>query len=303
MRRLFYTGLTFLSNILGPWVFVLISRGVAAGYFLFFPARVRVGVRFYRALFPDRGRFFHWVCTWRQFQNFTSVFMDRFLLQTGRDIQYTFEGREYLLEALSRNTGGIILMSHIGNWEIAARLLRRSIPDLPLMLFMGQRAKDEIERLQKKDLKASGIRVLAVDQAAGAPFSLVEGLSFLKTGGFVSLAGDVIWDRNQRTLLVSFLGHHARLPETAHALALVSGAPLFIFFASKKGRGRYHFKISEPIDVRAGSRSRRRQAIERSAQAYAELMAAHLRRFPYEWYHFEPFLHSGGSAGSKADDG
>jgi predicted LPLAT superfamily acyltransferase len=303
MRRLFYTSLAFISNILGPWVFVLLSRGVAAGYFFLFPARVRVGIRFYGALFPARSRFFHWVCTWRQFQNFTSVFLDRFLLQTGHDIHYTFEGRKHLLEAMDKNTGGIVLMSHIGNWEIAARLLRRSIPDLPLMLFMGQRAKDEIERLQKKDLMASGIRVLAVDQAAGSPFSLVEGLSFLKSGGFVSLAGDMVWDKNQRVLPVTFLGHRARLPETAHALALVSGAPLFIFFASKRGRSRFHFKISEPLYVRAGNRSLRSQAIQGSAQVYADLMEAHVHCFPYEWYHFEPFLRTGCASDSNGDDG
>jgi predicted LPLAT superfamily acyltransferase len=290
MRHLFYSVLTFISNILGPWVFVLLSRGVAVGYFLFFPARVRVGVRFYGALYPDRSRFFHRVCTWRQFQNFTSVFLDRFLLQTGRDIQYTFEGREHLIEAMERKSGGIVLMSHIGNWEVAARLLRRSIPDLPLMLLMGERARDEIERLQKTDLKASGIRVVAVDRAQGSVFSLVEGLSFLKTGGFVSLAGDMVWDESQRTVCVDFLGHTARLPETAHALALASGAPLFIFFASQNGRGRYHFKISAPMHVRAENRSGRKQAVRRSAQAYADLMEAHLRGFPYEWYHFEPFI-------------
>ena len=303
MRRWFYSALTVVSKILGPWVFVLLSRGVAAGYFLFFPARVRVGVRFYGALFPGRSRFSHWVCTWRQFQNFTSVFLDRFLLETGRHIEFTFEGREHLLAALAERTGGIILMSHIGNWEIAARLLRRSIPDLPLMLLMGQRAKDEIERLQKRDLMASGIRVLAVDQETGSPFSLVEGLSFLKKGGFVSLTGDMIWDKNQRSLPVTFLGHQARLPETAHTLALVSGAPLFIFFASKTGPGRYHFKISAPTYVRATDRAGRRPALDRSAQAYADVMAAHLRRFPYEWYHFEPFLQARCPAGPDGAEG
>ncbi|WP_157067410.1 lauroyl acyltransferase [Desulfosarcina cetonica] len=227
MQRLFYHFLSLTARFIGDWFFVLLSRCVAAGYFILFPGRVRIGMDFYRAVFPHRGRFYHRYCTWRQFQNFTSLFLDRFLLQTGREIAYTFAGREHLLAALQNGRGGIILMSHMGNWEIAAHLLRRSIPDLPLMLLMGQRARDEIERLQKKDLAASGIRIIAVDQTAGSPFSLVEALSFLRSGGFVSLAGDTTWQADERTVTVDFLGHTARLPETAHTLALVSGAPCF----------------------------------------------------------------------------
>ncbi|BBO93297.1 lysophospholipid acyltransferase family protein [Desulfosarcina ovata] len=293
MQRIFYQCLTVMACIVGPWFFVLLSRCVAAGYFLFFPARVMIGVRFYHALFPDRGTRFHLGCTWRQFQNFTSLFLDRFLLQTGRTIDYTFAGREHLLAALKQGSGGIILMSHMGNWEIAAHLLRRSISDLPLMLLMGTRAKDEIERLQKKDLAASGIRILAVDQAAGSPFSLVEALSFLRGGGFVSLAGDTIWQAEERTVAVEFLGHTARLPETAHTLAMVSGAPLFIFFASRKDRSQYHFSVSAPIVVQAASRQARGEAIRRSAQAYADRMQSQLRASPFEWYHFERFLEPG----------
>jgi predicted LPLAT superfamily acyltransferase len=290
MKQYFYRFLTAVSNILGPWVFVLLSRGVAVGYFILFPARVKVGVRFYRALFPEKSRIFHLAATFRQFQNFTSVFLDRFLLQTGHEIRYTFEGRHHLIELLEEDRGGIILMSHMGNWEIAAHLLLRSIPQLPLMLLMGQRAKDEIERLQKDDLQASGIRIIAVDEIGGSPFSLVEGMSFLKTGGFVSLTGDLIWHDDQPRVDVDFLGGRAELPETPHALALVSGAPLLIFFASRRKHGQYHFQMLPPLYVRAASRDQRRAAIGQSAQDYADRLQDQLTVAPFEWYHFEPFL-------------
>lgn len=290
MSEQFYKRLTLLSRLFGPWVFALGSRLVAAGYFLFFPGRVAVGMRFYAALYPERGRLYHLLCTWRQFQNFTSVFLDRFLLQADHDIPYTFQGREHLLRALKQKTGGIILMTHMGNWEIAAHLLRRSIPQLRLMLYMGQQAKDQIERLQKKDLQANGIRIVAVDSDGGSPFDLVEGAAFLKSGGFVSMTGDRLWRREQRAVAVRLLERKAYLPEAPHVLALISNAPLYIFFAAGTGPRRYHFSLSAPIHVRAAARSGRRPAIERSAQRYADLIEQQLRRYPFEWYHFEPFL-------------
>ncbi|MDX9787160.1 MAG: lysophospholipid acyltransferase family protein [Desulfobacterales bacterium] len=290
MRKLFYHLLTLASKVFGTWVFVGISRGIAAGYFLLFPRRVAVGVRFYRALFPDQSLRRHLRCTWKQFQNFTSVFLDRYLLQDGVRIDYSFEGRDHLLQAMRKNEGGILLMTHMGNWEVAAHLLQQSLPELRLMLYMGQRAGDEIEHLQKRDLKAGGIHVLAVDREGDSPFALVEAVSFLQSGGFVSMAGDRIWRRDQRAIPVRFLGREVRLPEAPHVLALVSGAPLFIFFASKTGRRTYHFSVSPPVYVPAQSRKDRRSAIDRSIQAYANLMEHQLRRTPFEWYHFEPFL-------------
>lgn len=290
MRALFYNLLTLGAKVFGSWVFVVISRGIAAGYFFFCPRRVATGVRFYRALFPDRGRGRHLWCTWKQFQNFTNVFLDRCLLQDGKTFSYRMAGRAPLLQALGQGKGGILLMSHLGNWEVAAHLLRREMPDLRLMLYMGQRAGDEIERLQKRDLKAGGVRIIAVDREGDSPFALVEAVSFLQSGGFVSLAGDVIWRRDQRAVPVPFLGHEIRLPEAPHVLALISGVPLFVFFVSTTGPRTYHFSVSPPMPVRAASRKDRQPAVERSARAYAQLIEGQVRRTPFEWYHFEPFL-------------
>jgi predicted LPLAT superfamily acyltransferase len=290
MSGLFYTILAALSNIFGTWLFALIARGIAAGYFFLFPWRAATSARFYRVLFPGRNRLYCWWCAWRQFQNFTTVFLDRYLLRDSGAITYTFQGREHLIQAVEQGQGGILLMSHMGNWEVAARLLRRMIPQLRLMLFMGRREKEQIERLQKEDLAASDIRILAADQDAETPFALVEGASFLQTGGFVSMPGDVLLRPDQRVVAVRFLGRTVGLPEAPFMLALLTGAPLYIFFASRRGLGRHHFSVSGPMVVAAESRTQRRLAVLQAAQAYADLLADQVRRNPLEWYHFEPFL-------------
>ena len=290
MREIFYKLLTYCSKFLGPGFFLLIAQGIAGGYFVLFPKRTALSARFYQALYPDRSRFYHYWCAWRQFRNFTSVFLDRHLLESDGSIRNTFEGRHHLLKALEEKTGGILMMTHLGNWEVGARLLRRAIPELRLMLYVGQRVKDQIEKLQKEDLAASGIRVLAVDQEGGSAFDLVEGIAFLRSGGFVSMAGDMIWRPDQRAVKARFLNHWVQLPEAPHMLALAAGVPLFVFFASAKGRQAYHFSVSPPIYGKAESRAGRSEAIQRSVQAYADLIEGHLRCFPFEWYHFKPFL-------------
>lgn len=290
MRERFYKFLSHCSRFFGPGFFLLIAKFIAGGYFVLFPGRTAVSARFYRALYPDRGRLYHYWCAWRQFSNFTSVFLDRHLLQSGDEIRFTFEGRQHLLKTMEASSGGILVMTHLGNWEVGARLLRQSIPDLRLMLYVGQRAKDQIEQLQKRDLAADGIRVLAVDQEGGSAFDLVEGITFLRSGGFVSMAGDMIWRPDQRAVKACFLGHWVHLPEAPHMMALAAGVPLFVFFASSKGRQAYHFSVSPPIHVKAENRADRAAAVRRSVQSYADLIEGHLRGSPFEWYHFQTFL-------------
>jgi predicted LPLAT superfamily acyltransferase len=289
--KMFYCILPFLARVFGAWTFDLIARGIAAGYFFIAPRRVMVSARFYRALFPQRGRLYHGWCAWKQFQNFTSIYLDRYLLQESEDIRYTYEGWEHIENALDRKTGGIILMSHLGNWEIAAHLMKRKRDQLPLILFMGQRAKADIERIQKDDLRRRGIRVFAVEANRGeTSFDLLEGLRFIQDGGLVSMSGDQIRTSGQRAVSVTMLGHEVRLPETPHLLAMISGAPLLIFFSRRVGRKRYHLKTCAPQYIEKASRHNRAEAIHKSAQAYADLLETHLRRTPCEWYHFEPFL-------------
>ena len=54
MAAWFYRALAAVSRITGLWLFALVSGGIAAGYLLFGHRRRAEGIRFYRALFPDR---------------------------------------------------------------------------------------------------------------------------------------------------------------------------------------------------------------------------------------------------------
>jgi predicted LPLAT superfamily acyltransferase len=88
------------------------------------------------------------------------------------------------------------------------------------------------------------------------------------------------------------LGHAVALPETPHLLAMLSGAPLLIYFARRVGPGQYHFTCCAPLSVDKVPRRLREEAIRSSTQAYADLLEAELRANPFEWYHFETFLQS-----------
>ena len=297
MKDFFYRCLIVLERRFGSWIFLLIAWHVATGYFLFFPHRVAVSVRFYRRLFPDRGRCYPLWCAWRQYHHFVHVFLDRSRLADGDDLTTTYEGWEHIVAASVSGRGGIILMSHVGSWEIAARLLKhqgRKHPRMRLLLYLGAKHREQIERRQKKSVEESGVRVVSVPENGGSAMDILEGLNFLREGGLVSLTGDRLWGRGQKAVTVRFAGGEARIPEIPYILAMLSGAPLLIFFGYRTGRGVYHLISKPPLYIAAASRAERSKAVATAAQAYADLLAETVRAHPYEWYHFEPFLMAAG---------
>lgn len=293
MKGIFYRFLVFLSQRIGMWFFVVIAWSIASGYFFFLPKRVKISISFYRALFPSRSFFYHLRCAWKQYHNFIYVYLDRWLLQNRDAIHCTHEGWEYIEEVVKKKTGGLILMSHLGNWEVAAYLMRRQSENnskIKLLLYLGTKRNEQIERLQKEDLIQCGVKIIAGEENEGSPFDILEGIQFLKNGGFVSMAGDRLWSKKQRTVPVRFLGHEVLLPETPFIFALLSHAPILIFFANRVGTGKYHCVIYPPKHVVALSRNDRQKAIKKVAQEYANIVEEMVLHHPYEWFHFEPFI-------------
>ncbi|HOW56561.1 MAG TPA: lysophospholipid acyltransferase family protein [Smithellaceae bacterium] len=287
MKKLSYRCALFFSRYFGSCFFSIFSWFIATGYFLLFPARVARSLKFYRTLFPASGFFYQLFCVWKQYHNFTSVYKHRFLAGIKDEVEFTAEGWEYLEEAVEKKIGAIIVMSHIGNWELAAEMLRRK--GLPIMLYLGAKHKEQVEKIQKEKLMQSGIKIVATSDKESSPFALLEGINFLRSGGIVSMTGDRIWGR-QRSVKVNFLGHEVQLPDAPHLFALMSEAPLMTFFVSRQASGKYHVTVSGGRKVYAKTRNERKEAVLASAQIYADELAQMARRHPFEWYHFEPFL-------------
>ena len=287
MKNFSYKVAVYFSRSLGVWFFRVFSWFIATGYFFLFPVRIAHGIKFYRALLPENDLLYHLLCVWRQYHNFTSVFLNHFLLQKNVAVDFASEGWEYLDEAVKKKTGAIIVMSHVGNWELAAQLMNRK--GLPVMLYLGEKHKEQIERLQKETLAQSGIKIVTTSEKESSPFALVEGINFLREGGIVSMTGDRLWGE-QNHVTVTFLGHEVCLPDTPHLFALMTGAPLMTFFVHQDSVGKYHIKVSKGRKVFAATRADRKKAVLESAQTYADDLARFVTDHPFEWYHFKPFL-------------
>jgi len=286
MKGLFYRLLAVLSAILGGWVVSFFTWIITTGYFILLPKRTAGNVRFYKALFPEKGWPYHLCCAWRQYHHFSTVFVDRLRFTREGRVDWSAEGREAVLAAARDKRNGIFLTTHFGNWEAAARGFTGL--GIKLLLYMGTRQYEQVEAQVKKDLADHGVKVIAIPQGENVPFNGIEGLHFLKDEGFVAMAGDLLWGSDQRTITVTFLGRKTLLPQAPYAFALVTGAPIFVFFVIRTGRAKYRIVAHPPIYVRAESRDQRGEAMLKTAQQYVALLEKTIRQHPDHWYHFAP---------------
>ncbi len=289
VKKISYYVALYFSRRWGIWFFRTFSWFIATGYYFIFPWRVAHSYKFYKALIPGKSLFYYLRCAWKQYHEFTNVYIHRFVHLPEDKIEFTKEGWQYLDDAVDKKTGAVVVMSHVGNWELAARMLKRK--GMPMMLYLGAKVKhkEQVESIQKNKLAAHGIKIVTTSEEEKSPFALLEGINFLRDGGIVFMSGDRLWG-NQSFAIVNFLGHEVKIPDTPHLFALMTGAPLMTFFVYEKDFGKYHVTVSPGRNVVASSRADRRQAVSQSAQRYADELTDFVRAHPFEWHHFEFFL-------------
>ncbi len=289
MKAFIYKVFAWAARYMGVWIVSAFAWIVSTGYFLFLPRRTAHSVRFYRTLFPDRGFWGHLGLAWKQYHDFAAQYADRLRLKYSPEkIVYTTEGWSFLKEIMDSGRGAILLMSHVGSWETAARLLSRQ--KAKLLLLMGARSGEQIEALQKSDLKQDGVEILAADPDDESSFSVLDMLDFIKKGGIISMAGDRAYTGDHRSIEVNFCGRKVSVLSAPHAFALITKTPIITFFALRIGRGRFHFIALKPRYVKTESRKDKAKVLQASAQVYADDLAKIVSRYPGQWHHFEPFV-------------
>jgi predicted LPLAT superfamily acyltransferase len=290
MKAIFLKIMESLSIQLGSRPVRFFAWWVATGYFLFNSTRRRSSISLYQRIFPDKRPWFHLFCVWRQFHSFAATFGERVDMNGKKRDSVIIQGREGFIESTRSGRGGIILMSHLGSFEIAAREFQEA--GLKHLMIMGEKEAKQVARGQRENMKARGIGILVADGQEDSLLGGLEAVKFIREGGIVSLAGDLVWTRQRMSLPVRFFNREVALTSGPHLLALITGAPLFILFTFQNKKGRHSVIISPPQEVKCSSRSDRKPALQASAQKYATALEEMVQKYPYQWYIFEPFFHS-----------
>jgi KDO2-lipid IV(A) lauroyltransferase len=167
--------------------------------------------------------------------------------------------------------GGLVsVTAHVGNWELAGRLLagrsaRRThvvvAPEAP-----------ELERWVRRD--GDGVRFVPRMQPAIG----VELLAALRRNEVVAVQGDrALGTRGD--VWIPFFGRPAPFPLGPFLLARAARVPVVPAFCLLTERNRYRVHVAEPIAVDRGDE-------EAAARAWVAALESVVREHPTQWFNF-----------------
>ena len=182
--------------------------------------------------------------------------------------------RSALARALSAGRGALCVTGHIGNWELLAAYCAKFFPTT---VIAKRIYFDKFDREVVARRKRLGIDVIYQEDGLRP---VVEALHSNRVIGI--LADQDIPDA--AGVFVDFLGREAYTPVGPAALALGSGAPLFVVCMERLDRGRHRIFTSAPAEhPRTGEREADRLELTR---AWNAILSRFIREHPKQWVWF-----------------
>jgi predicted LPLAT superfamily acyltransferase len=278
----------------GIWFFITTLRvlGLRLTYVLLVPPAIYFSfvspdapatMDFHRRVFGPQP---WWKRRWLVFKHFLSfgrALVDRTAILAGdrKHFSFSFEGENYLRDALAEGRGVLLLTAHLGNWEAAGALLSRL--DVPINVTGFDNESAEVRALLNQASRAK-IRLLPL---TGSPTDVIPLVAAMRRGEVVAMLGDRAYGSPSAD--VPFLGGTASFPIGAYVMAAIAGAPLVHVFSLSEPRGYYRFFAFPPQHPKMPPHDQRDAYLRDCAARFAADLATILQRDPLQWYNFFPF--------------
>jgi len=169
------------------------------------------------------------------------------------------------------STGFISLTAHVGNWELAGRLLAGRAARTTHVVVTSDEA-GALARWVRRD--GDGLRFVPRSR----PTISLELFAALRRGEVVAAQGDrALGTRGD--VLVPFFGSPAPFPLGPFLLARAVGAPVLAAFCVLDRGRRYTVKVAEPVTVSRGQE-------EDAVRGWVAVLEQVVRERPTQWFNF-----------------
>ena len=280
-----YMFFVFIIKKLGISFAYFLLRIVAL-YFLLFSSKQKKAIReFYRRGFKYSASKSYFA-VYKNYCTFGEVLVDKIAVLSGMKHKYTFDfdGEENLRKLAEKKKGGILINSHVGNWEIAGQLLERIDVKINLLMFDGEVAA--IKKYMSDVLVNKNIKIIAIKP----DMTHVEQISSaLHNGELIVIGGDRYMSGN-KVLTCNFMGYEADYPAGPFYLAGKFNVPVIFAFAMKESKRHYHFYATSPKVMHEFNNPEKRQKVLNSfAQDFAAETEKMIKKYPLQWFNYYNF--------------
>ena len=301
------TGMRFLLGCYklgGRPLFKLVLLPVITYFFLFRHDSRAASIAYLRRIIrsgalPETSSLY-WLSA-SHFWSFGNALIDKLAVWMGQipRAQVKIHNDELIIQQLASKQGAILIMSHLGNFEIC-RCLSARHGGMRLTVLMHTKHALKFNRLMKEHASDSQLDILQVTEITPATAMMLS--ERIERGEFIAIAGDrVAVNHPENALMVDFLGDKALLPIGPFTLAAILRAPLISLFCLRQGKGFdiYFEKLSDAIQV---PRKTREVHLNKLAQTYANQLEGHCRRQPLQWFNFFDFWRLHDNPAADAND-
>ena len=264
----------FILKKLGLSVAYIVLRFVCAYFVIFAPSATRDIYKYFRKI-KNYGRIKSAISVYKSFYVFGQTLVDKIAIASGmrRKFTYTYDGIEHLREL--KDTGGVLLSAHLGNWEIAGLLLDEI--DLKTNILIFEAEHEKIKAYLDEVMKDKNVGIIAMKKDFSHIFKINAAL---KKKEIICIHGDRFLE-GSRTEIKGFMDKQARFPLGPFSIVHKLKTP-YSFAYAVRGKGRVYHLSATPIAVE-----------EHSPQALLDKYVKHLEgklsANPTQWFNYYDF--------------
>ena len=219
------------------------------------------------------------------FVNFGRYLVEFFRMIRKVDDEYIqknvkIEHLEYAKEAFKHGKGGIIVTSHLGNWELGALLVSRLLK--PLLIIALPHKERWVNRLFNAQREACGQTVVQIH------VSVRRCLERLKENGLIGLVADRDFLNNGEVL--EFLGRPTIMPKGPALFSIKTGAPIIPCFVVRNPDNTFTLSFERPIyPPQIMDQDISPESLKGLMRKYIVLFEEKIRQHPTQWLMFREF--------------
>ena len=191
-------------------------------------------------------------------------------------------------ELLARGQGAVILISHLGNFEIC-QALSESRPGLQLTVLHHTKHAEKFNLFLNSHSRETTVNFMQVTELGF--FQAISMSERLSAGHFYAISADRVAIGNSgRVRRKPFLGQPAAFPTGPFILTLALQAPVLSIQCIRQGKDqRYHIYFEVLSEGGPVPRRLRDARLDQLIDAYVANLEKYCLKAPWQWYNFYPF--------------
>jgi predicted LPLAT superfamily acyltransferase len=230
------------------------------------------------------------ISIYRNYYVFGQVLLDRIAIAAGYSTKFSFnfDGENHLHKLAQDKTGGVLVGAHIGNWEIAGKLLERINAKINILMYDGE--QHYIRDLLASVMKKYNIEIIYIkDNNNDYLYKIAEAL---KNKEIIAMHGDRFLP-GTNNVTKTFLGYEAEFPTGPVYLASKYNVPVVYVSAMKERTTHYHFYATPPKLYKYPSNLKtRKEELSVMMDDYVGEIERMLKLYPLQWFNYYKFWKS-----------